>query len=115
LDEINSYKEYSYAEIHNYKNHKTASKVSINNEKYIMKPGIGIVVEAGFDIVDFNGNVMKPEQYAVKSTDGNKIINSESIESKYDVKNNGEYDMNLVKEEALDLNTINNDIKINNR
>ncbi|KAL6613647.1 hypothetical protein U3516DRAFT_899570, partial [Neocallimastix sp. 'constans'] len=58
---------------------------------------------------------MKPEQYAVKSTDGNKIINSESIESKYDVKNNVEYDMNLVKEEALDLNTINNDIKINHK
>ncbi|KAG4092774.1 hypothetical protein H8356DRAFT_893477, partial [Neocallimastix lanati (nom. inval.)] len=80
-----------------------------------MKPGIGIVAEAGFDIIDFNGNVMKPEQYAVKSTDGNKIINSENIESKYDVKNNVEYDMNLVKEEALDLNTINNDIKINHK
>jgi len=54
-------------------------------------------------------------RYVVKNTNNNKIINSESIESKYDVKNNGNYDMNLVKVEALDLKVLNNEIKMNNK
>ena len=113
LDEINNYKEYSYNEIYNYKNDKNASKVTINNEKYLMKPGIGLVAEAGYNFEDSNGNIVEPEQYAVKNSNSNKIINCESIESKYDVKNNGEYDMNLVKEEALNFKSVNNEMKIN--
>jgi len=102
IDEININKEYSYNELSKVNNNKNAIKVTINNKEYAMRPGIGLIAECGFEFEDSNGNIVKPDQYAIKNSD-EKIINDKIIEQKYGVENNGEYDMNLVRKEALDL------------
>ena len=106
IDEINLNKEYSFEELSRVNDNKEVFKMFIDNEEYCMRPGIGLVAECEFEFRDSDGNIIKPDQYAVKNSD-DRIINDEIIEKKYGVENNGKYDMNLVRIKALDLNTDN--------
>jgi len=53
------------------------------------------------------GKVVEPNSIFIENSDTNKEYNEEYnnkyIERKYDVKNNGKYNMNLIKAEALDI------------
>ena len=106
IDEINLNNEYSYEELSKVNSNKNVNKVILNNIEYGIRPGIGLVAECEFEFKDSDGNIIKPDQYAVKNSD-DRVINDEIIEKKYGVENNGKYDMNLVGIKALDLNTDN--------
>ncbi|KAG4081858.1 hypothetical protein H8356DRAFT_1755714 [Neocallimastix lanati (nom. inval.)] len=99
VDDHHSPMEYKYSELNQMVNNRKVERMTIDNTEYIVKP-------------DANGNIVKPEVYAIKSSEGNGIYNSKSIEQKYEIQNNGEYDINLVKAEALNLRIDNSNLNI---
>ena len=42
-------------------------KVIINNNEYTMRPGIGLIAECEFAFEDSDGNIITPDQYAIKN------------------------------------------------
>jgi hypothetical protein len=112
VDDHHSPMEYKYSELNQMVNNRKVERMTIDNTEYIVKPGIGLVAECEFEFEDANGNIVKPEVYAIKSSEGNGIYNSKSIEQKYEIQNNGEYDINLVKAEALNLRIDNSNLNI---
>jgi len=74
IDEINLNKEYSYGELSRVNNNKKVKKLIIDDNEYGIRPGIGLVAECEFEFRDSDGNIIKPDQYAIKNSD-DRIIN----------------------------------------
>ena len=49
-------------------------KLIIDDNEYGIRPGIGLVAECEFEFRDSDGNIIKPDQYAIKNSD-DRIIN----------------------------------------
>ncbi|KAG4093666.1 hypothetical protein H8356DRAFT_1277692 [Neocallimastix lanati (nom. inval.)] len=107
FDELNEYKEYTCEDLNILNKNKNANKIYIGNIEYAIKPGLGLIDECEFDLKDMTGKVVEPNSIFIENSDTNKEYNEEYnnkyIERKYDVKNNGKYNMNLIKAEALDI------------
>ncbi|KAL6589740.1 hypothetical protein U3516DRAFT_921521, partial [Neocallimastix sp. 'constans'] len=113
LDKVNGNGDlFTYEELNilnnNSDNHEM-NKIKINDNEYVEKFSIGFLAECGFDLEKTDGTTLKPEDYALENEEFNDVSDNEIIERKYLVKNNGKYNMNVVK---LDNNNNINDISL---
>ncbi|KAL6589173.1 hypothetical protein U3516DRAFT_922121, partial [Neocallimastix sp. 'constans'] len=106
LDKVNGNGDlFTYEELNilnnNSDNHEM-NKIKINDNEYVEKFSIGFLAECGFDLEKTDGTTLKPEDYALKNEEFNDVSDNEIIERKYLVKNNGKYNMNVVRSDVFD-------------
>ncbi|KAL6625978.1 hypothetical protein U3516DRAFT_890993, partial [Neocallimastix sp. 'constans'] len=106
LDKVNGNGDlFTYEELNilnnNSDNHEM-NKIKINDNEYVEKFSIGFLAECGFDLEKTDGTTLKPEDYALENEEFNDVSDNEIIERKYLVKNNGKYNMNVVRSDVFD-------------
>ncbi|KAL6611813.1 hypothetical protein U3516DRAFT_902468, partial [Neocallimastix sp. 'constans'] len=106
LDKVNGNGDlFTYEELNilnnNSDNHEM-NKIKINDNEYVEKFSIGFLAECGFDLEKTDGTTLKLEDYALENEEFNDVSDNEIIERKYLVKNNGKYNMNVVRSDVFD-------------
>ncbi|KAG4094387.1 hypothetical protein H8356DRAFT_1333385 [Neocallimastix lanati (nom. inval.)] len=95
------YEELNILSTNNYNNEMKKKKNKAIDKEYIDKYSIRFLAECGFDIEKSDGKLLKLEDYSLNNEEFNDISDNEIIEKKYGMKNNGKYNMNVVRSDVM--------------